>query len=102
MPPSTSPPDRRPPISPHLALAVAAVLPGCGHVLIGEQRRGATFLFFTLLLGAVTWQLTTPEQSLVGRYAGGLFVHALSLTDAYRLARLRYERWRLAGQDSRA
>lgn len=76
-------------------LAVAILLPGCGHLLIGEQRRGATFLFFILLLGTITWHLTTPEQSLVGRYAGGLFVYALSLTDAYRLARLRYERRRL-------
>ncbi len=86
-------PDRPP--SPYLVLAVAILLPGCGHLLVGQQQRGVTFLFFTLLLGAVTWQLTTPEQSLIGRYAGGLFVHVLSLTDAYRLARLRHERWRL-------
>lgn len=87
------PPDRPP--SPYLVLAAAILLPGCGHLLIGQQQRGATFLFFILLLGAMSWQLTMPEQSLVGRYAGGLFVYALSLTDAYRLARLRHERWRV-------
>ena len=87
------PPEPRPP-HPWLVLAVAVVLPGCGHLLLGEQRRGLTFLFFTLLLGLVTWQLAPPERSLVGRWAGGLFVYALSLTDAYRLARVRQERWR--------
>ena len=96
------PPEaRRAPPQPYLVLAVAILLPGCGHLLLGQQRRGLTFLFFMLLLGLVTFQLTTPERSLVGRYAGGLFVYALSLTDAYRLARERYERWRAAAQPSR-
>lgn len=94
------PPERRPP-NPHLVLATAIVLPGCGHLLLGLQQRAMTFLFFILLLGLVTAQLAPPDRSFLGRYAGGLFVYALSLTDAYRLARLRYERWR-RDQASRA
>ena len=31
---------------------------------------------------------TTPDQSFIGRHAGGLFVWALSVPDAYRRARL--------------
>jgi hypothetical protein len=41
-------------------------------------------------LAFVTWQLTTPQRSLVGRLAGGLFVYALSLPEAYRLAKIRW------------
>ena len=84
------------PPNPYLVLAAAILLPGVGHVLAGYPQRGLTFLFFTLLLGTVTWEFTTPEQSFVGRAAGGLFVYAISITDAYKLARIRYEGWRRA------
>jgi len=87
------PPEPRPP-SPYLVLATAIFLPGCGHLLLGLQRRGLTFLFFMLLLGLVTYQLSPPERSLVGRWSGGLFVYTISLTDAYRLARICWEGWR--------
>jgi hypothetical protein len=33
--------------------------------------------------------MTTADISFVGRHAGGLFVWALSIPDAYRRARLR-------------
>lgn len=83
----------RPP-NPYLVLALAILLPGVGHVALGQQLRGFGFAFFSLLLALMTWHLTTPEQSFVGRTAGGLFVWALSIPDAYRIARLRYEFWR--------
>jgi hypothetical protein len=82
------------PLNPYLVLAVATVLPGVGHVLLGQQARGLGFAFFTLLFGFLTWHLSTPEISLIGRFAGGLFVWALSIPDAYRIARLRWENWR--------
>ncbi len=81
------------PINPYLVLAIAALLPGGGHVAIGQPSRGLGFAFFSLLLAVVTWHLSTPEQSFVGRSAGGLFVWALSIPDAYKLARLRLEAW---------
>lgn len=55
--------------------------------------RGLGFAFFTLLLSLLTWQITTPAQSFVGRSAAGLFIWALSIPDAYRIARLRRELW---------
>jgi hypothetical protein len=82
------------PINPYVVLALAIALPGVGHVALGQQARGFGFAFFSLLLALLTWHLTTPEQSFVGRAAGGLFVWALSIPDAYRIARLRYEEWR--------
>ena len=92
---------KRPP-SPHLVLAAAVLLPGCGHVLAGHPQRGLGFLMFTLMLGTVTWHLSTPETSLIGRWAGGLFIYALSIPDAYRIARVNYERWRRSSEAPRA
>ncbi len=82
------------PVNPHLVLAVAVVLPGVGHVLLGQPQRGLMFAFFTLVLAMVTWHVTTPDHSFIGRTAGGLFIWALSIPDAYQIARTNYERWR--------
>jgi hypothetical protein len=84
------------PPNPYAVLAVAILLPGMGHVMIGEARRGFTMQMFMVALAFITWHLTTPAQSLVGRLAGGLFVYALSVPEAYRLAKLRSARFALA------
>jgi hypothetical protein len=77
------------PLSPYLVLAAATLLPGMGHVLSGAARRGMALQFFMIALGFVTWHLSSPDTSLPGRLAGGLFVYAMSLPEAYRLAKLR-------------
>lgn len=74
---------------PLLVLAVAIVLPGVGQVLNRAPVRGLIFVFYMLLLGTITYHLTTPEHSFLGRYAGGLFVYAISVLDAYRWAAYR-------------
>lgn len=68
--------DRRP-VHPYVVLALAIVLPGVGHVVAGYPQRGFGFAFFSLLLALLTWHTTAPEQSFIGRSAGGLFVWAL-------------------------
>lgn len=85
-------PDRAPP-HPYAVLATAILLPGCGQVLNGQIRRGLTYLFFIFLLGGFTLMTAHPETSWVGKLAGGLFVWAMSIPDAYRTARLRYAIW---------
>ncbi|RTL70359.1 MAG: hypothetical protein EKK42_02300 [Pseudonocardiaceae bacterium] len=77
------------PRRPLLVLAAAIVLPGAGHVLNRTPVRGLMFVFYILLLGVVTYHLTTPDHSMIGRLAGGLFVYAISIMDAYRTAALR-------------
>ena len=77
------------PLNPYLVLALAIMLPGAGHVAVGEPRRGLAFAFFVLLFGVLTYATTTPDHSFIGRHAGGLFIWALSIPDAYRRARLR-------------
>ncbi len=86
----------KPPLHPYAVAALAVVLPGMGQVANRQPLRGLVFVFFILLLGALTAQTAEPGVSVIGRYAGGLFVYAISLFDAYRLARLRFEVWRRA------
>ena len=59
-----------------------------------QPQRGLVFLFFMLLLGTATLLTADPSVSVVGKLAGGLFVHAMAILDAYRTARLRWEIWR--------
>ncbi|WP_426127506.1 hypothetical protein [Pararhizobium sp. PWRC1-1] len=78
------------PVNPYFVLLLSIILPGAGHVAIGEARRGLAFASFVLLFSFLTYMTTTPEHSFIGRHAGGLFVWALSIPDAYRCARLRF------------
>lgn len=75
---------------PYIVLLVAILLPGVGQLLNRMPQRALTFAFFVLSLGWITYNLTTPEQSPIGRYAGGIFIHGFAVIDAYRWARLRW------------
>ena len=84
----------RAPWNPYVVLALALLAPGAGHVALVQPQRGFGFAFFSLLLALVSWHTTTADHSFIGRSAAGLFVWAISIPDAYRLARIRYEMWR--------
>ncbi|MBI4773453.1 MAG: hypothetical protein HY788_04595 [Deltaproteobacteria bacterium] len=87
----------KPPMNPHLVLLVAILLPGVGQVLNNMPKRGLTMLLFMLVLVWICFHLTTPEHSFLGRYAGGWFVYAMSILDAYKWARYRYEYYKVHG-----
>lgn len=87
-------PAPRKPVQPLLILLLAIVLPGAGQVFNREPVRGLIFLFFTLLLGGFTLVTAKPEVSIVGKLAGGIFVYAISVFDAYKKARIRWEEWK--------
>lgn len=84
------------PFSPYLVLAVAVVLPGVGQVLNRQPTRGLIFVFFILLLGGFTLKTAAPDVSVVGKFAGGLFVWAMAVYDAYKTARIRLAVWQHA------
>ena len=84
------------PTDPRLVLAAAILLPGAGQVINREPVRGLIFLFFLLLLGGFTLKTAAPEVSMVGKLAGGIFVYAMAIFDAYKRARIRSELWRYA------
>jgi hypothetical protein len=81
------------PLNPYLVLAIGFVLPGVGQVVNRQPLRGLIFLFFMLLLGAFTLKTAGADVSIVGKLAGGLFVWAMSLLDAYKMARIRRTVW---------
>jgi len=85
------------PQPPHLVLASAIVLPGTGQVLNREPVRGLIFLFFILLLGGFTLKTAAPDVSIIGKFAGGIFVWAMSIFDAYKRARIRFTVWQVGG-----
>lgn len=81
------------PLHPTLILIVAILLPGMGQVLNRQPVRGLIFVFFVVLLGGFTLKTASPEVSLVGKFAGGLFVWAMAIFDAYKTARIRTAVW---------
>lgn len=93
---NTTPASGRP-WHPYLVLASSVVLPGSGHLLNRTPVRGLQFVFFIVLFGWLTTKIAPPEATFIGRHAGGVFVWCLSVLDAYRTARLRWEVWRRAG-----
>lgn len=84
----------KPPTNPYLVLAAAIVLPGSGQVINRQPARGLFFVFFIVLLGAYTLKTASPDVSIIGKLAGGIFVYAMSILDAYHHARVRFETWR--------
>jgi hypothetical protein len=81
----------KPPFHPLLVLAVAVMLPGVGQIMNNQATRGLLFAFTAVALGYVTSKYAAPDASIFGRYAGGFFIHAIALMDAYRWAKVRWE-----------
>jgi hypothetical protein len=83
----------KPPTNPYVVLAAALLLPGSGQVINRQPFRGLMFVFFILLLGGYTLKTAAPDVSIVGKFAGGIFVYAMSIFDAYKQARIRTTVW---------
>ena len=81
----------KPPFHPRLVLLIAILLPGVGQLMNNQATRAFLFATSIASLGWITYHLTTPEHSFLGRYAGGLFVYAISILDAYKTAKVRWE-----------
>ena len=81
------------PTNPYLVLGAAIVLPASGHVILGVPVRGLQFLFFMIILAWVTAKIAPADASFIGRHAGGFLIYALSILDAYRIARIRTATW---------
>lgn len=81
----------RRPLPPACVIVVAAVLPGVGQALNATPARGLTMVAFMLVLGFVTFKLAAPGTSVVGQFAGAIFIYLLSVLDAYYWARYRRE-----------
>ncbi|CAN1498209.1 hypothetical protein MCELHM10_00414 [Paracoccaceae bacterium] len=90
----------KPPVHPHIVLAVALILPGMGQVLNRQPLRGLVFVCFAVLLGGFTLKTAAVDVSFVGKVSGALFVWAMAVLDAYKTARIRKEVWDHANRSS--
>lgn len=82
------------PRSPYQILLAAIILPGTGHVIQGRAPRGLMFLFFILILGWASMRLMPETSSFWGRHIGGIFVYGISVLDAYKWSRVKWEVWK--------
>ncbi len=90
------------PLHPYLVMLIAIVAPGSGHWAVGQIQRGMMFAWFMFILGWICWRITPPDLSLIGRLGAGLLIYAVSILDAYRIARFRWERYRQAQSGGKA
>ena len=72
---------------------MAFVLPGSGQVFNGAPARGVIMQFGIVFAAFISYQLTTPEISPIGRMAGGLAVWVFSIVDANGIAKRRVHAW---------
>ena len=75
--------------NPYLVLMASLVLPGSGHVILGQAQRGLMFLFFTVILAWVSIRLMPETASFFSRHVGGFFIYGIAALDAYKIARLK-------------
>jgi hypothetical protein len=79
------------PLAPILVLLIAIFLPGMGQVINNTPIKGLVMICFMFILGLITFNLAQPHISMVGKLAGGIFIYALSIMDAYYWAKYRWE-----------
>ncbi len=79
---------------------MAFVLPGSGQVFNGAPARGVIMQFGMVFGAFITYQLTTPDTSAIGRMAGGLLVYVFSIVDAHGIATRRVHAWERMGGDA--
>jgi hypothetical protein len=92
-----SPP--RKPYSVRVVTVAAFLLPGSGQMLNGDAVRGIVMQFFMLLLAFITYQLSGPDISFIGRISGGLLVYVFSVVDANNVAKRRNRAWERISAD---
>jgi len=72
---------------------MAFVLPGSGQVFNGAPARGVIMQFGMVFGAYISYQLTTPDTSPLGRMSFGLLVYVFSVVDANGIARRRVKGW---------
>jgi MFS-type transporter involved in bile tolerance (Atg22 family) len=82
------------PMAPILVMIIAILLPGMGQVCNNTPQRGFFMVTFMIILGLITFNLAQPHISMIGKLAGGIFIYALSIMDAYYWAKYRSERFK--------
>jgi hypothetical protein len=85
----------KPPLDPKLVLLISILFPGVGQVINNTPVKGLVMVCFMVILGLITYNLAQPQISMVGKLAGGIFIYALSIMDAYYWAKYRWEHFKI-------
>ena len=88
---SKQPSSIKAPLAPKWVLLIAILLPGMGQVMNNTPLKGLVMVTFMVILGLITFNLAQAHISMVGKLAGGIFIYALSIMDAYYWAKYRSE-----------
>lgn len=75
-----------------LVVLISFVIPGSGYVILGKPVRGLMMVFWMILFGFITFNLTSEDISFIGRVSGGIAIWTLSLVEVYRIAKNGYAR----------
>lgn len=71
---------------PHQFPIIAAmIIPGSGYLFLSRPMRGLLMLFWMCIFAYITFQLTTPQISVIGRYSGGIAVWVISVLEVYHM-----------------
>lgn len=70
-------------------IIAAMLIPGSGYLIQGRPMRGLVMIFWMCIFGFITFQLTTPEISTIGRYSGGIAIWVISILEVYHITRAR-------------
>ena len=83
------------PFAPILVLIISILLPGMGQVINNTPVKGLVMICFMIILGLITFNLAQAHISMMGKLAGGVFIYAISIMDAYYWAKYRWERFKV-------
>jgi hypothetical protein len=81
------------PTHPYKILLASLLMPGSGHVWLGQPQRGLMFLFFMVILGWSSAKFMPDTASVIGRHIGGVFIYGMCALDAFKAAKIRAETW---------
>ena len=87
----TKPKPIKAPLAPTLVLIIAILLPSMGQVINNTPIKGLVMICFMVILGLITFNLAQTHISMLGKLAGGFFIYAISIMDAYYWAKYRWE-----------
>ncbi|AET67264.1 hypothetical protein Desor_1619 [Desulfosporosinus orientis DSM 765] len=76
----------------HTPIMAALLIPGSGYLFLARPMRGLIMVFWMCIFAYITFQLTTPEISVIGRYSGGIAVWIISVLEVDHMVRKRNQR----------
>ncbi|WP_459930137.1 hypothetical protein [Desulfosporosinus burensis] len=70
-----------------IPIIAAMIIPGSGYLFLSRPMRGLVMLFWMCIFGYITFKLTSPDISVIGRYSGGIAVWVISVLEVYHIIR---------------